>query len=60
MSDQNPELAKAAYHLAEEIWAEKWSHVRGPELIQELQRRCPGFTTGEYKEAFADGLHRAR
>jgi hypothetical protein len=61
-----PELKKAAYDLGSEIHAGKWSHVRdlarkpGPacvEIIEELQRRCPGFTLPEYQEALSQGLY---
>jgi hypothetical protein len=65
----SPELQKAAYYLADEIRDGKWLHVsdlaRKPasacsEIVEELERRCPGFSNSEYREAIARGLHESR
>ncbi|WP_395737346.1 hypothetical protein [Prosthecobacter sp.] len=62
-------LEDAGYVLAEEIRDGRWKHVtdlaRKPapacaELIDELRRRCPGFTAEEYQRALGDGLFASR
>jgi len=62
---QSQEVVNAAYGLAEEIRDGRWRHVfdpssqsesNCPELIQELQRRCPGYVEAAYKRALADGM----
>jgi hypothetical protein len=63
------DLRTAAYHLAEEIWENKWDHVTDlrskpvgacVDIINELRRRCPGHTLEEYKRAMADGMFDSR
>jgi len=60
-------LQEQAYRLAEEIRDRKWDALPGidrpaasAEIIAELRRRCPGFTTEEYARAIADGLFDSR
>ncbi len=62
-------LGGVAYGLCEEIHNGVWddsSDIRdkpGPEcnrIIKELKRRCPGFTTYEYKRAISSGLMESR
>jgi hypothetical protein len=69
MTKLNPELAQAAYQLASEIRDGCWRHLPDlknkpapsiPELIQEIGRRCPGFSVPEYQRALADGLIESR
>ena len=69
MTKQDPKLAQAAYQLASEIRDGCWRHLSAlsnkpapsiPELIQELERRCPGFAVPEYQRALADGLFESR
>ena len=68
-SAQSQELIMAGYTLAEEIRDEKWRHVFDPhgkpvshipELIDEFQRRCPGYTLAAYKRALEDGMLASR
>ena len=61
------ELAKAGYDLAEEIRDGKWDHISDlrwnaatPEIVDELRRRVPGFTTAEYEHAITQGLFDSR
>jgi hypothetical protein len=51
--------------LSEEIWEDKWDHIPGiqtkpigecTEILQELERRCPGHTLEEYKDAIARSM----
>lgn len=67
--DKSSELVDAGYVLAEEIREGKWDHIRDirwkpvpaiPEIIDELRRRVPGFTTAEYKDAISKGLFDSR
>lgn len=62
-------LSLAAYQLAEEIRAGRWSHVSDlalkpapacAELLQELERRCSGYSLGDYRRALANGLFETR
>jgi hypothetical protein len=64
-------LSSTAYALCEEIrdkgaFAEAIGHVHNqqpagcPEVIGELQRRCPGYTTEEYQAAIARGMFETR
>ena len=66
---QSEELTMAAYTLAEEIRDGKWKHVfdpkkqavpNTPELVDELRRRCPGYTVEAYKRALSDGMLASR
>ena len=64
---RSPELEKAGYDLAEEIRDGKWDHIgdlrwnaAAPEIVDELQRRIPGFTTAEYEHAVTQGLFDSR
>ncbi len=66
---QSYELVNAAYSLAEEIREGRWRHVfdpasqavsNCPALIEELERRCPGYTQPAYKRALADGMFASR
>lgn len=54
-------LREASNKLSEEFAEGKWDHIPGVrtipvgdsiELLEELERRCPGHTTEEYREAF--------
>lgn len=69
MAQIDKTMADAAYGLAQEIRDGRWNHVpdlaRKPppactELIDELQRRCPGFSVSDYQRALADGLFASR
>jgi len=69
MAQTDKKLADAGCALAEEIRDGRWSHAadlaRKPapactELIDELRRRCPGFTISEYQRSLADGLFASR
>lgn len=51
--------------LSEEIWEGKWDHIPGihtkpigqcMEILQELERRCPGHTTEDYKDAIVRSM----
>lgn len=62
-------LAAAAFRLADEIRDGRWRHVYNPagkpvthcsKLIEELQRRCPGFSVPEYENALAQGMVESR
>jgi hypothetical protein len=53
-------LSKAAKALSEEIWEGKWDHLQEvesvpigqwAEMAKELERRCPGHTLQEYRDA---------
>lgn len=66
---KSSELADAACALAEEIRDGKWDHISDlrwkpvpaiPEIIGELRRRAPGFTTAEYEQAISRGLFDSR
>lgn len=64
------ELLMAAYTLAVEIREGQWSHLFDPkkpvapeyysEFIDELRRRCPGYTPEAYKRALSDGMFASR
>ena len=69
MTEQNKQLTDVAFYLAEEIHQGRWRHVsdlsRKPapacaELLEEFQRRCPGFSLADYQRALADGLHNSK
>jgi hypothetical protein len=69
MEPDNESLTHEAYRLGEEIHDGRWSHIsdlkRKPatactELIDELRRRCPGYTISIYQQALADGLFASR
>ena len=62
-------LELSAYILAEEIRSGKWSHVEDlmkkpvpacGELIEELERRCPGFSLVDYQAALAEGMQNSK
>ena len=60
-------LQEQAYRLAGEIRDRKWDQLPGidrpaasAEVIAELRRRCPGFSTEEYARAIADGFSNSR
>jgi hypothetical protein len=62
-------LRLRACKLAEEIRAGTWNQVEGihtrpapacPEIVAELERRCPGFDRAIYQQAIADGLSETR
>jgi hypothetical protein len=52
-------LQAASQTLSEEIWEHKWDYVLTKdkplieyvEIIQELERRCPGFSKEEYQDS---------
>jgi hypothetical protein len=62
----SPELVNAAYEVAEEIHKGKHVHdprtqsTWSPEIIQELERRCPGYTEAAYRRAMDEGWFAAR
>lgn len=64
----HPDLARAAYDLAEEVREGRWDaacppHLPSPAcpaLMAELDRRCPGFLLEERQEALAAGLRDSR
>jgi hypothetical protein len=62
-------LPEASYQLAEEIRDGRWKHVQDlavkpapdcEDIIQELQRRCPGHSRQDYRTAIAKGLFESR
>jgi hypothetical protein len=62
-------LLDAGYDLANEIRDGKWNHVEGiedcpasacPEIFAEFRRRCPGYTTEEYRSALGKGFFDSR
>jgi hypothetical protein len=62
-------LADAGYVLGEEIRDGLWSHVADlackpapacVEMIDELRKRCPGFSVSDYQRALADGMFVSR
>ena len=68
MSDRET-LRLSACELAEEVRAGRWDHIAGiktqpvpacPEVVAELERRCPGFDLPTYRRAIADGLFETR
>lgn len=68
MNDQDT-LRLRACELAEEIRDGRWNHVEGIaarpvpaclEIVDELERRCPGFDLAAYQQAIADGLFETR
>jgi hypothetical protein len=69
MVQEDKKLAIEAYHLAEEIRDGRWRHIADlsskpapycVELTDELQKRCPGFSLPDYRQALADGLFESR
>lgn len=65
MNDSQQKLSEAAYDLGIEIHEGKWNHIadihKKPapvcvEIVDELKRRCPGFTYEQYQRAVATGL----
>jgi hypothetical protein len=55
-------LLDASNKLSEEIWESTWDKIPGihanpigecTEIIQELEKRCPGYSPEEYKDAYA-------
>jgi len=63
------ELSVAAYWLADEVRDGKWDHIPNikvkpvpacPEMIDELRKRCPGYTVEQYQQALARGLSESR
>ena len=69
MAQTDKKLSDTGYALAEEIRDGRWNHVadlaRKPapactELIDELRKRCPGFSDSEYQRSLADGLFASR
>ncbi len=66
LAQHDPKLDGAAYQLASEIRDGKWGHVMDPrikqpaadrQIIDELRRRCPGYTMQQYQSAIAKGMH---
>lgn len=62
-------ISEIAYQLADEIRDGKWSHISElnlkpaldcKEIIDELRKRCPGYTNKEYKRAISTGLFESR
>lgn len=69
MTQRPKDLEEAGFQLAMEIYDGRWNHVPDihrkpapacPELLEELERRCPGHSLPEYRQALADGLFAAR
>jgi hypothetical protein len=59
------ELDQAAYQLANEIRDGKWNHVTdarieqpaaNPGIIEQLRKRCPGYTVQQYQNAISKGM----
>ena len=68
-SKEEEDLSKAAYILADEIWDGKWKHVSDLsskpvpdciEIINELEKRCPGHEKRKYERAIAQGMFESR
>jgi hypothetical protein len=64
--DERATLASAAYAVADEYRdgrlphvAKSWDDTRDS-LCKELERRCPGFTVEEYRDALANGFKESR
>jgi hypothetical protein len=58
-------LKEAAEKLAVEMWEGRWDHLKDrpvvcPEIVVELERRCPGHTKSEYEDAIARSWWRQR
>jgi hypothetical protein len=62
-------LAKAADNLAEEIHRGKWDHIADlavkpagacAEIVQGLERRCPGYEFSDYRKAIGHVLFESR
>jgi len=69
MPQMDIRLADAGCIIAEEIYDNRWNHIkdisRRPatqcrELLDELRSRCPGYSESEYQEALAYGLFAMR
>jgi hypothetical protein len=69
LRDVHQQLDFAAGVLAQEIWDKRWGHVADlkskpvgecREIISELERRCPGFTSEAYKLAISKGMFESR
>jgi hypothetical protein len=61
------ELADAAYAVADEFRSGRWPELKGrawgrvwERLVDELARRCPGFTREEYDRALDRGFVESR
>ena len=55
-------LLAASDALSDEIWEGRWDHIASlkthpigecVDIIDELERRCPGYTRQEYQDAIA-------
>jgi hypothetical protein len=62
-------LQVASDKLSDEIWEGQWDHIASlkilprsdcVEIIDELERRCPGATRKEYQEAIARSMYTRR
>ena len=61
------DLYYAACAICIEVWNGRWNEALSkvhngqpagcPQVIEELARRCPGFTRDEYQHAIATGMH---
>ena len=58
-------LRDAAGTLSEEVWEGKWDHLREirtkpigkcTEILKELERRCPGHSLEEYRDAYSRSM----
>ena len=58
-------LREASNVLSEEVWGGKWDHLleirKKPigecrEILKELERRCPGHTLEEYRDAYCRSM----
>lgn len=62
-----PELSDAAYEVADQYRSGQWPRLRNKEwghiwafLLEELERRCPGYSVREYGIALDKGFVESR
>jgi hypothetical protein len=67
--DNISKLGDAAYLLAVEIQDGEWEHIEClqtrpapdcPEFIEELRKRCPGFSIEQYQHALSVGVQASK
>jgi len=60
--DSRNALPRAADEISREVWVGKWDHIPNlnkklisewTEILEELERRCPGHTKEMYEDALA-------
>ncbi len=58
-------LREASNALSEEVWEGKWDHLpeirkktigECTEILRELERRCPGHSVEEYRDAYCRSM----